>query len=29
MELSALGAITGGVFHGVNKALVGLHKREG
>ena len=29
-ELSALGAITGGVFHGLNKALVGLHKkREG
>ena len=30
MELSALGAITGGAFHGLNKALVGLHKkREG
>ena len=28
MELSALGAITGGVFHGVNKALVGLHKKR-
>ena len=27
-ELSALGAITGGVFHGVNKMLVGLHKKR-
>jgi hypothetical protein len=27
-ELSALGAITGGLFHGVNTALVGLHKKS-
>ena len=27
-ELSALGAITGGVFHGVNKALVGMHQAK-
>lgn len=27
-ELSALGAITGGLFHGVNKGLVALHKRR-
>lgn len=28
LELSALGAATGGVFHGLNKALVGLHRRS-
>jgi len=28
LELSALGAATGGVFHGLNKALVGLHRRN-
>mmetsp|Transcript_5869 Transcript_5869/g.14910 ORF Transcript_5869/g.14910 Transcript_5869/m.14910 type:complete len:522 (+) Transcript_5869:208-1773(+) len=27
-ELAALGAITGGVFHGVNQMLVGLHKHN-
>jgi len=30
LELSALGALTGGAFHGLNKGLVALHKkREG
>jgi len=28
LELSALGAATGGVFHGLNKGLVALHKRS-
>ena len=28
LEPSALGAATGGVFHGLNKALVGLHRRS-
>jgi len=28
LELSALGAATGGVFHGLTKGLIGLHRRN-